>query len=120
MNVAELEGAVLDAAVAKAEGLEFDVKAGLCYTLVDTDQVPEGSWWLPFHPSSSWFQGGAIIERERITITAKSDYWECSIPLPTEGCEDWCLFIQGPTPLVAAMRAFVAKKLDENVAEQPK
>lgn len=58
-------------------------------------------------PSTDWSQGGPIIERERIEV----------VPWAVRGM--WSAFINtgpdrkildGPTPLVAAMRAFVASK----------
>jgi hypothetical protein len=66
--------------------------------------------------STDWSQGGPIIEREKITISQGRDLiasiWH-------EGCpilSDWYKFKQhGPTPLVAAMRCFVASKLGDEI-----
>jgi hypothetical protein len=66
-----------------------------------------------FSPSTDWAHGGPIIERERITLE--------------EHAGEWCAYVRmqwgpgampegsdgvgyGPTPLIAAMRAFVASK----------
>jgi hypothetical protein len=68
-----------------------------------------------FNYSTNWAQGGPIIEREWLDIT----------PWPNESDEDlrWqckqhdsidCVAF-GPTPLIAAMRCFVASKLGDEV-----
>ena len=59
-KVSELEGALLDAAVAKAEGYELD-SDGDNRTVRDNGGAP--SRW---RPSTDWTQGGPIIEREEI------------------------------------------------------
>jgi len=59
-------------------------------------------------PSRFWHQGGPIIERERINVSCgkRGDWW-ASMALNEK--------IEGPTPLIAAMRAFVASKFGEEV-----
>jgi hypothetical protein len=68
-----------------------------------------------FEPSENWADGGPIIEREWLDVT----------PWPNESDEDmrWqckqhdsidCVAF-GPTPLVAAMRCYVASKLGNEV-----
>jgi hypothetical protein len=59
------------------------------------------------HYSTNWAQGGPIIEREGIAL------------LPEH---EWCGYIDnirsqkyGPTPLIAAMRCFVASRLGDEV-----
>lgn len=78
-----------------------------------------------FSPSTNWAQGGPIIEREGIhtaTLAAgidpfvhqtfkEGDAWEAEI-LPHD--QDSIVFT-GPTPLIAAMRCFVARKLGDEV-----
>jgi hypothetical protein len=60
--------------------------------------------------STSWAQGGPIIERERIELVDDSPGWLARIDL-------WAreIVVGGPTPLIAAMRCFVASKLGEEV-----
>ena len=66
-----------------------------------------------YNPSTDWAQGGPIIEREEIEITLGSpDKWVASIGGEKE-------IETGPTPLIAAMRCYVASKLGEEV-EVPK
>ena len=89
MKTSELTGAALDWAVAKAIG-EYKPVA-----------VPEYS--------TDWAQGGPIIERERITIRfwegeSAVDAYKWDTPSST-----------GPTPLIAAMRCYVASKLGDDV-----
>lgn len=66
-----------------------------------------------YHPQTNWAQGGPIIERENISITGTAfSWWECE--------EGWYahvgdIFAYGDTPLVAAMRAYVASKLGDEV-----
>lgn len=60
--------------------------------------------------STDWFQGGPIIERERINLE----------PFTSINGEQWLADSawDSPTPLIAAMRCFVASKLGDE-AEVP-
>lgn len=107
VKTSELQGAALDWAVAKVEGL-LD-KWGVC--------APVG-----FKPSTDWAQGGPIIERELVAIdqhwlnlTAEHPgSWEWSASIVGEDpIQTW---INGPTPLIAAMRCYVASKLGDVVS----
>lgn len=72
-------------------------------------------------PSTDWLVGGPIIERERITVAPFDGKWAAMlIGNPGRGSayidayiEEWDAV--GPTPLIAAMRAFVAAKLGDEV-----
>jgi hypothetical protein len=77
------------------------------------DENGQPAW---FNPSTNWAQGGPIIEREWIEV----------VPWPNESDEDmrWRatqhdlvarVSCTGPTPLIAAMRCYVASKLDHEV-----
>ena len=104
MKVSELTGATLNWAVAKCEGLLcFGYRTdGERFDVEDSEGNIEG-----FTPSTNWAQGGPIIEREKVTIE-----WTG---------EDWMGYIRhdeeffGPTPLIAAMRCYVASKLGDEV-----
>jgi len=68
-------------------------------------------WPEDYSPSTDWAQGGPIIEREGICINSD-----------VEGAgEDWVAHLPGrrdvnaPTPLIAAMRCYVASKLGDEV-----
>lgn len=67
-----------------------------------------------------WAQGGPIIERELISIESAFKaagydpggwYWRAACI--TE--DDKAFFIDGPTPLIAAMRCYVASKLGDEI-----
>jgi hypothetical protein len=99
----ELTDRALDWAVAKCEGPN---SVAACYYVDDLpvylDEAPIPEW----KPSTDWAQGGPIIEREGMQIQTFMDKWLASIPKP---------FVQqeGPTPLIAAMRCYVASKLGD-------
>lgn len=97
MKTSELQGAALDWAVAKCEGHGIGVL--------------DDPW---FAPSTDWAQGGPIIEREGMHVDClrqnDKPIWE-AWPYAT-GTKH---IQQGPTPLIAAMRCYVASKLGEDV-----
>ena len=69
-----------------------------------------------FTPATDWSQGGPIIEREEITISHWSrtrliKFWRAG--LTDENGK--CYWQDGPTMLIAAMRAYVAFKLGDEV-----
>lgn len=59
------------------------------------------------HPSTDWAQGGPIIERH---ITKIEDYGDCWGAEGVDAPEHF-----GPTPLIAALRCYVASKLGDEV-----
>jgi hypothetical protein len=108
MKTSELSGAALDWAVAKCEGLLcFGYRTdGERFAIEDSDGQIEG-----FMPSTDWAQSGPIIERERISVWARGDEWAAESFTPNEqGHEE-----TGETPLIAAMRCYVASKLGDEV-----
>jgi len=107
MKTAELSGAALDWAVAKCElddklSIYFDESTGepLCHDDWPDNQI--------FQPSTDWAHGGPIIERERIEL--RGDGNEGWIADDNLNPSQW-----GPTPLIAAMRCFVASCLGDEV-----
>ena len=67
------------------------------------------------NPSTDWNIGGALIEREKIALIPPNDRindWEAVHPTQMHDEQ------YGPTPLIAAMRAFVASRLG-GVVEVP-
>lgn len=112
----DLIGIALDWAVAQAEGnvrLQYDSREGLVINNI--------LGWIAYRPSVAWIQGGPIIEREAIDLfTEKHAYpesWCASVAQYQNGQRlvGWRLHKYGPTPLVAAMRCFVASKLGDEV-----
>lgn len=116
MKTSKLIGAALDWAVAKCEGHETEISNG-GWVVFDThqDNPPptndyDDSRYQRYSPSTDWAQGGPIIEREGVAISAHLDGDEWI-------AEDyWREVTQtGPTPLIAAMRCYVASCLGDEV-----
>jgi len=102
MKTSELIGTALDWAVAKAYGVrvKYDSKEGL--------HINNITGWFHYRPSTEWAQGGPIIERERIELRRDGDGGWIA-------CDNIHPEFYGPTPLVAAMRCFVASVLGDEV-----
>lgn len=104
----ELTGAALDWAVAKCEGLFcFGYRSdGERFAVENNDGGVEG-----FMPSTNWAQGGPIIERWVSDLSQRGE-WYAQIQI-----NDVPEYAQatGPTPLVAAMRCYVASQLGDEV-----
>lgn len=99
LKTSELTGAALDWMVAKSTGMTWDVALTGHYT---------------YKPSTNWTQGGPIIEREVITlIHPKYDCWTAH--KYDDRIEDESYTLDGPTPLIAAMRCYVASQLGDEV-----
>jgi hypothetical protein len=103
IKTSELQGAALDWAVAKAEG--FTANQAWTHGKV---ALWKGRAYK-YAPSTDWSQGGPIIEREGIELLCESFgfRWVAS---PQKGLE-W----RGPTPLIAAMRCYVASKFWDEI-----
>ena len=105
IKTSKLTDAALDWAVCEATGLLT------AYPRVRKDFALQ--WPGPgnghLHPSTDWAQGGPIIERENIALYPHGDgTYEAEVFLnPKRGA--------GPTPLIAAMRCYVASKLGDEV-----
>jgi hypothetical protein len=67
--------------------------------------------------STDWAQGGPIIEREIISVShdtaGQTIEWAAWTPAPIR--DEAEAFGYGPTPLIAAMRCYVASKLGDEV-----
>lgn len=109
VKVSSLTGQALDWAVSQAEGnvkLQYDSREGLVISNI--------LGWIPYRPSVAWVQGGPIIERERITISTNCPQgWVARLASGVSGVVTRSA--TGPTPLVAAMRCYVASKLGEEI-----
>ena len=104
MKTSDLNGAALDWAVAKCEGIDHDT------AILNIKYGDDNDWFLAF--STDWAQGGPIIERELIDVDTYRGAWRAARhvstkPTPTYG--------YGPTPLIAAMRCYVASRLGDEV-----
>ncbi len=125
VKTCELEGAVLDWAVAMAEGEEvivhgigqyrYDVRGGIHCCKYGctfgprsiTEEVER------YEPSDSWAQGGPLIEKHKLDIGAPME----NVTGPWNANTEWGhpMGTPGPTPLVAACRAIVRAKLGETI-----
>lgn len=117
MKTSELIGPALNWAVVVALGIKYQIATQGYYGQIP--YVPR-KWieiwsqeevdYVEFCPSIDWAQGGPIIEREGIGFFQKKDQGYCQAAYP--GAE----FVRrGPTPLIAAMRCFVASRLGDEV-----
>ena len=119
MKTSELTGAALDWAVAKCEGYTGLHKIEWVW--------PQLVMWPPRKAygvvdlcelgySTDWAQGGAIIAREKIDMMWRGDRW-CAYTADAECTtgDDRQLVTEGATPLIAAMRGYVASKLGDEV-----
>ena len=103
-KTSDLQGPALDWAVAKCEFPNMNVAH---FNHLRSLHVLHRSFFY----STDWSQGGPIIERERMTLTCVS----------RQGGVEWIAddevsnVVNGPTPLIAAMRCFVASKLGDEV-----
>lgn len=103
IKTSELTGLALDWAVAESEGnvrLQYDSREGLIISNV--------LGWIPYRPSVAWVQAGPIIEREKISIWTDGE-WHARDFI------DVSLVVDGPTPLIAATRCYVASRLGDEV-----
>jgi hypothetical protein len=109
MRTNELSGAALDWAVAKCEGLLcFGYRTnGERFAVELSDGEVEG-----FMPSTDWALGGPIIEREGISVCPDEIAPWCAFF--DHGTAEY-VFYTGETPLIAAMRCYVASKLGDEV-----
>ena len=134
IKVSQLEGTALDWAVAKCEYGERKSNHGLPIVKID------GPWaiyfaphanayrqndYIRFLPTHDWSQGGPIIEREQIEVSPwntrsapnkkylfeATDWRARSLQLVLHDAEGFV----APTPLIAAMRCYVASKLGDEV-----
>ena len=108
MKTSELTGAALDWAVQQYESVRKDIDL---------------AWWTEdYSPSTIWAQAGPIIEREKIEIRWSNNQWIAMWWADNSGMAKHPAqrFLHnrqttGETPLIAAMRCYVAAKMGEEV-----
>ena len=131
MKTSELTDIALDWAVSVAEGdkvyrprlgrpADWDKEAYLkdgsddrWVVRVENPKVAHFVDWT-YNPSGDWMQGGPIIERESINTRYDPD---CNKAQAWEASDDIDFFeaMYGPTPLIAAMRCYVASMLGDDI-----
>jgi len=99
VKVNEAERETLDYMVAMAEGLGLGLTKEDRFLEIFLHQNRKGYGYCY---SRSWLQGGPIIEREKMGVFPTHNGWAAGMQ-------------SGPTPLIAAMRCYVASKLGEEV-----
>lgn len=113
MKTTELTEATLDWAVAKCENVKVDIVNGEIeqdYFL--TLEPDEYGFIIDYSPSAVWHQGGPIIEREKISLESpRGTYWTaCMWTEEFNQLTGHHHYGAGDTPLIAAMRCYVASK----------
>lgn len=121
MKTSELTGAALDWAVAKCLDGKMSITDERGRWLVVFQPTTRGATGggepyppMFFSPSTDWAQGGPIIEQSCIITSHNRGYdfdqpWRCALSI-----DPYNLF-EGPTPLIAAMRCYVASKLGDDI-----
>lgn len=126
MKTSELTGAALDWAVARLESKAspsgMDSAGILLYRSTATNAFMYKRWAIPY--STDWTQGGPIIDREKIDLFTEkgaAESWVASVARYQNGARlvGWRIHQYGPTPLIAAMRCYVASKMGAEI-EVPK
>ena len=109
MKTHQLTGVALDWAVAQCEEVEivYDRMHGWWETSDPYYAEPNDPEM--FSPSTNWAQGGPIIEREGMTLSCRLNR---SFAMLMVG---YLVQEYGDTPLIAAMRCYVASKLGDEV-----
>lgn len=129
MKVSELSGALLDYWVAKCEGRASRIAEytdGNRYCVVPAGVCGDRGWTSPsiYSPSTAWSVAGQIIDREHLSIEyLGSSAWRAGVTRE-DGLDiqepglPWPLVRHGETALTAAMRAYIASKMGEDVPDE--
>ncbi|WP_175878897.1 phage protein NinX family protein [Burkholderia sp. BCC0097] len=124
MKVLKLTGALLDYWVARAEGIEAErLSVRLTPEVVEDACIRDDIF--KFNPSESWTLGGPIIERAHIGFAqmffrGPPGGWTAYVNARgTVVGLDGDFDADGPTQLIAAMRAYVASKFGNEVPDAP-
>jgi hypothetical protein len=114
MKTNELTEAALDWAVTQAQGLDYEIVDGTVVTGAKRYEANSANDYYGcefdevFAPSTDWAQGGPILERENIELGRTHTDWRAQRV-------DFPCGAYGPTPLIAAMRCYVASKLGADI-----
>lgn len=122
VETSKIKDAALDWAVAQAQGYAVYIKH---HKILGTRIYFQASG-LQFSPSELWMHGGEIIECENISVRK---LWDSGQPRPSSSIDAWRADLDfkdgvmtlgklsqyGETPLIAAMRCYVASKLGDEI-----
>jgi hypothetical protein len=117
MKTSELQGAALDWAVAKCDQPQWSDEDALLWVQDDEYQ---------YNPSTDWALAGPIIEREKLGVWWATHYvdddgveygnhWYAEPGCTDDNADKPYSVAFGPTPLIAAMRCYVASQLGDEV-----
>ena len=117
MKTSELENEFLDYWAARADketviiehsqnSFAMVYRNGDFFGYIGGDHVPQ------YAPAYDWSQGGPIIERNGIWMSHRGEKWFATVEAKGS-------FQEAPTPLIAAMRAFVASRFGDEVEDIP-
>ena len=120
LTTSELSGIALDWAVATAQGypdllIDASLPSYPILVLPGEEKLVD-DFYNGWRPSELWEQGGPIIEKEKISVgferygSPSGAQWD-AVKVHKEAH----VLEYGPTPLIAAMRCFVAAKLGVHV-----
>ena len=114
MKTSDLQGVALDWAVTTIEEPDA-LRYGVADWIEQRRSKTIGDEFVHrYH--QSWSQGGPIIERERIAVEfVRRDEVDSALVVWSANKYGTGYDEQGPTPLVAAMRSYVASKLGDEV-----
>lgn len=122
MRVSNLQGELLAQWVARANGWPVEVEDGddvdsPLYTR-DEHGIPQSFTVHGYWPHGNWVQGGPLIAAWIDTLDRADDHGT----YPVTADEPWYASAGrasaiGPTPLIAAMRAYVASKFGDTVSD---
>ena len=111
IKTADLTGPALDWAVAVVEGLTEEN----AWTTIEIFKAARAGGFYRY--STDWSQGGPLVEREKLELRCNDDGWQAfcfgfPVAKAHSGRRVWAA---GSTPLIAAMRCFVASRLGDEV-----
>ena len=122
IKTSDLTLLALDWAVAECEGMDIEIRpAGACGRPLYVLAAEAGRTPWTWTPTTSWHQAGPIIEREGIAIDVVRagwtiDSWVAALVHEDKEFDGVARAEEyGPTPLIAAMRCYVASKLGDEV-----
>jgi hypothetical protein len=109
LKVAELEGAALDWAVAKATGAsDLTVTASRSVCCIYEMPCGNGCWTAYYQPSTDWNYAGPLIARYRVSLIYSFEEYEALIGMTHSQSSE--------SPLVAACQCIVAHLLGDSVS----
>jgi hypothetical protein len=112
IKTSELSGKALDWAVAKCRGATDEWRQYGPFFWDDVACIRVDGHDIDYCPSDMWMLGGPIVEQEKLNLTASVEgNWIANLS------EDFEMLhiATGDTPLIAAMRCYVASKMGEYV-----